>query len=85
VLPGVARTGTGLYTITWPTTVTDQLAVVRSVNLVAVFSAQVMPSSGPFWHCDAVVATANTVTVRTGNAAGSLTNASSVPVVVVVR
>lgn len=33
IAPTVARTGTGAYTVTWPTTVTDARGVVRSLNL----------------------------------------------------
>lgn len=33
VKPTVARTGTGVYTVTWPTTVTDELGTSHTVNL----------------------------------------------------
>jgi hypothetical protein len=35
VKPVVARTGVGVYTVTWPTTVADELSVTHTVSLAA--------------------------------------------------
>lgn len=68
VKPTDARTGTGVYTFTWPATVTDALGVVHSVNLRRCWWN--VEGTTPYM-LTATVTSPNVVTVRVFNAAGS--------------
>lgn len=69
VKPVTARTSTGLFTLTWPTSVTDELGVSHSVNLRR---AHATWEGATLFSVNATVTAPNVVTVRVWNAAGSL-------------
>ena len=63
----LARTGTGVYTLTWPSTVTDELGVSHALNLrwaTASFENQAAFAS-------AEVTAVNVVTIRLFNTGGA--------------
>lgn len=71
VKPAVSRLGEGVWQITWPTTVNDELTPedealgggeTHTVNIRAAI-AQATPVGGVLKHASAVVASANTVVV----------------------
>ena len=62
VKPVVARTAEGVWTVTWPTTITDELGETHSVNLARA-CAQV-ECDATLVHVRAKVTAANVVTVR---------------------
>ena len=67
VRPVLARTGTGVYTLTWPSTVTDELGVSHALNLrwaTASFENQAAFAS-------AEVTAVNVVTIRLFNTGGA--------------
>jgi len=69
VAPVLARTGVGIFTITVPATVTDPLGNTHTVNLRdAWVNAR---GAATFLFRDAVVTSANVITVYVGSAAGS--------------
>lgn len=72
VKPTMARTGTGVFTATWPTTVTDDLGVVQTVNLRRAWASF---EGSTLYSVNATVTAANVVTIRVWNAAGSLNDA----------
>lgn len=78
VKPTVARTGSGTYTITWPSTVTDELNEDHTVNLRCVLRPNVEGST--LYHATASVTSSNVVTVYTFNAAGSANDAAGVTI-----
>lgn len=84
VQPTLGNSGTGLYSITWPATVSDQLAISHSVNLVQVISAQVMTTGAPYF-CSAALSSSNSVSIRIHNASASLATPTGLPITIVVR
>ena len=64
----VARVATGQYTVTFPTTVTDELGVVHTLVLRR---AWVNAEGSTFTPCQATVTSSNVITVYTYNAAGA--------------
>lgn len=64
VKPTVAHSATGIYDITWPTDVTDELGETHSVNLRRAV-AQVEQSDGTFRDAHPKVTSANVVRVYT--------------------
>ncbi len=67
VRPTLARTGAGVYTLTWPSTVTDELGATHALNLrfaKACFENQAAIAN-------AEVTAVNVVTVRLWNLAGA--------------
>lgn len=64
VKPTVANAGTGIYDLTWPTTITDELLVDHSVNFRRAHAA-VESSDGTFRAAHAKVTGPNTVRVYT--------------------
>jgi hypothetical protein len=83
VAPVIAHTGTGVFTITWPATVTDALGVVQPMNLRRCW----LGLEGANWAIYTATVTApNQVTVRTWLAPGgplSLDNLTSAYVLTV--
>jgi len=84
--PVLARTGTGVYTVTWPAMVTDQLGNTQSVNLRFALGAgaTVFLSTGYVinYAASANVATVSVFSVPSGAVAADTTG---VPISVVVR
>lgn len=62
VKPVVARSGEGVWTVTWPETITDELGDEHTVDLKRAH-AQV-ECDGTLYHATAKVTAANVVTVR---------------------
>lgn len=67
--PTVAHAATGTYTVTWPATVSDALGVTQAVNFGCVVECAV--DSQFLASAQAVLTSANVVTVYTFNSAGS--------------
>jgi hypothetical protein len=63
VKPTVARTGPGVYTITWPTSVNDELGVAHTVNLRRCWPPNIEGATP--YEATATVTSPNVVTVRT--------------------
>lgn len=80
--PVVANAGTGIYTITWPTTVTDELGETHDVNLVDGW-ANVKGST--LYHVQVDITSPNVATVYVFNAASAPNNAVGVTLAVYVR
>jgi hypothetical protein len=74
VVPVLARTTTGTYTITWPATITDALGVSQSVNFRTAWCNITDLTTG--WDFNCAVTAANVVTVVTRNSTGTLTEAT---------
>jgi hypothetical protein len=72
VKPTVTHLSTGIYVFTWPTTVTDELAVEHTVNLRR---AWVCMETTVAYITAATVFAANVVHVRVFDAAGNLADA----------
>jgi hypothetical protein len=77
--PPAARTGAGVYTITYPTDITDDLGVVRSVNLRGGW-ANVEGST--LYFTQVTVTSPNVLTVYVFNAAGAANDAVGVTIAV---
>ena len=77
--PVPAHSTTGVYTITWPATVTDALGNQHSLNLR---TASASIEGATFGFAQANVTSANVVTVNTANAAGSANDLSGVTILV---
>lgn len=77
VKPTPAHSATGVYTITWPTSINDELDVDYSVNLRHAW-ANVEGSTLYFVQC--TVTAPNVVTVRVFNAAGAADDAVGVTI-----
>lgn len=75
VKPTVARTGTGVFTVTWPSTVTDELAEVHTVNLRRCW-ANVEGATAYF--VTTTVTAANVVTLRVFNSSAAANDAAGV-------
>lgn len=67
VAPVVAKTATGVFTVTWPATVNDVLGVSQSVNLRRAWPSLEGTTPG---FATATVTSPNVVTVRTFNSSG---------------
>lgn len=73
--PIVTRTGTGVYPIEWPTTITDALGNVETVDIRAVkFSV----SGSTAYHVTYTITAPNIITVRVFNASGTANNGAGV-------
>lgn len=64
VKPTVVKAGTGIYDMTWPASVNDELGVAHALNLRRAL-AQVESSDGTFRDAQAKVTSANSVRVYT--------------------
>lgn len=76
VKPVPARTSIGLFTLTFPVSVTDALSVVHTLNLRAGPAPNVMSSTLYFARIVSVVA--NVVTFQVWNSAGALNDAAGI-------
>lgn len=74
VIPVVSRNSTGNYTVTFPSTVTDPLGVVQSINLIA---GQVSLEGTTAGYATITKATPNTFTVCMFNSGGSASDLTS--------
>ena len=82
VKPTPAHTGTGVYTLTWPTTVTDELGESHSVNLV---DGWANVNGSTLYHVQVTITSPNVATVYVFNAAGAANDAVGVTIAVYVR
>ena len=63
--PVVAKLGVGVYTVTWPATVTDALGAVQTLNFRAAIKPSIEYSGvGSLGHANATVTAPNQLTVR---------------------
>jgi hypothetical protein len=65
--PVIAQIATGIYTITWPATVQDELGETHTLNLQAASCS----TEGNWAFCSAAVTSANVVTVFIGTPAAA--------------
>jgi hypothetical protein len=72
VAPTLARTSAGLYTITWPTTVTDQLGTVHTLNFRGSWTN--VRDLSATWNDNSNITSANVCTVQMRNQAGTATD-----------
>lgn len=79
VKPVVAKTGTGVYTVTFPATVQDELDATHSVNLRRAWAS--VEGTTPYLTT-ATVTSANVVTVRLFTDAGAANNAVATTITV---
>lgn len=82
VAPTPARTSTGLFTLTWPTTVVDPLGVTRTLNLRGAMRPNVRGST--LYHTMADITSANVCTFRIFNTSDALNDAAGVDVDILV-
>jgi|SRR5215210_762124 len=78
-VPVVARTGAGVFTVTWPSLVTDELAVTHALNLRDAWAAA---HGATAVHVQADVTGPAVVTVRVFDMAGAATDAAGTAVTV---
>lgn len=76
VKPATARTGTGVFTITWPETVTDELGEEHSVNLRQVVGVNVEGST--LYFAQATITAPNVVTLYVFNSSAAANDAAGV-------
>lgn len=82
VKPAVTRTGTGVFLITWPTTTNDDVGTAHTTAIRGVQRPNL--ESSTLYHAQAVVTSANTVTVYIFNSGGSANDAVGVTINVAV-
>lgn len=75
--PALVRSTTGVFTITWPTDVEDELGDTHTTNLRAAWAS--VEGATPYQHTETVTA-ANVVTLRMFTAAGVADDADTVTV-----
>ena len=80
--PTIGRTGVGIYTITWPTTVNDELTVSHTLNLQR-SHGQAEGAASYRVQCQAT--SPNVITVWTFNSSGTLVDPTGVTIVVWAR
>lgn len=73
VIPTLGRTGVGVATITFPTTVTDPLGVSHTVNIRAAWANS--RGAGTFFQAECLPSSANVVTVYIATGAGVASDA----------
>lgn len=77
--PTMSRTGTGVFRMTWPATVTDELGGTQTINFrFGIASAE----GGTFAHPQVSVVSANVLQIDVLDAAGAHTDAVGVIIVV---
>lgn len=81
VKPAVARTGTGVFTVTWPATVSDELSVSHSTALRRGWA---VADSATLYHAVVVISAANVATVRVFDASGVASDAVGATITVFV-
>jgi hypothetical protein len=72
-----ARTGTGVWTLTWPTSVTDELGVSHAVNLRRAWAS--VEGSTPYL-VTVTPTSSNVLTVRIFNTSGTANDAAGVTI-----
>jgi hypothetical protein len=82
VKPVVAHSATGVYTITWPTTVTDELLEDHSVNLADGWGNT---NGATLCYVQVTITAPNVATVYTFNAGGAANDCAGVTFAVFVR
>jgi hypothetical protein len=82
VPPTPTRTGTGVFKLTWPATVTDALGVVHDVDFVYATAAI---EGATFGFVQARVSNANEVTINVADHTGAVADLSGTTIVVLVR
>jgi hypothetical protein len=82
VKPTVAHSATGIYTITWPTTVTDELGEEHTVSLATGWANT---EGSTLYHVQVTITSSNVATVYVFNAAGAASDAAGVTFAVFVR
>lgn len=65
VAPTLSRSATGVFLITWPATVTDELGVTHTVNLRSARVGEVRGATA--YHCQVEVTAANVAQLRVWN------------------
>jgi hypothetical protein len=78
VAPVVTQSATGIYLITWPTTVDDELGDPHTLNIVMPLQPVTIDTTLSAAKVSAF--TANTMTVRTFNAAGAANALNAIPI-----
>lgn len=79
VKPTMARTGAGIFTATWATTITDELGETQSVSLRR---AHGWAEGAVHYSVQARVTAANVVTINVADMAGTASDAVGVTIVV---
>jgi hypothetical protein len=82
VKPVVAHSATGVFTITWPSTITDELGEEHSVNLV---DGWPNVNGSTLYHAQVTITAPNVATVYVFNSAGAANDAVGVTIAVFVR
>lgn len=82
VKPTVARTGAGVYTITWPTSVTDELDTSHTISLVTGWANV---EGATLYHAQVTISSSNVATVRVFDSAAAANDAAGVTIAVFVR
>jgi hypothetical protein len=77
VQPTPARVSTGVFTLTWPSTIVDENGGTHTVNLRRAFA---QPEGATLYNAQALVTAPNIVTVYTFTAAGSANDIAGVTV-----
>lgn len=75
IKPNFVHAGTGVFSFTFPTSITDALGEVHDISFTDGLTN--FTGSTPY-VCNVTVDTANTITVRVWSVAGSLTNPAGV-------
>lgn len=83
VAPTLTRSSTGVFTIAWPTTITDETSVQQAVSLLAIDSV-VVEGTVPYL-VTARVLTASIAELRVFTPAGALTDAAGTTIMVAVK
>jgi len=78
--PTLARTGTGVFTITWPASVNDELGVTHATSLRA---ASAVARGSVAYHAQTSITAANVVTVYVFDMSGAANDAVGVTLDVV--
>lgn len=78
VLPVVTKGGTGIYVVTWPTTITDELGNSQSVVLRTADAS--VEGSTPYWTPQCSMTSANVVTVYTFNTSAAANDLAGVTI-----
>jgi hypothetical protein len=78
VLPTVTQSATGIYLVTWPATIEDEIGVTRTLNIRYPHEPSTIDTTLSAAKVSAY--TANTMTVRTFNAAGTANALNGIPI-----
>lgn len=78
VTPTIVQNPAGTYTITWPATVDDELGVTRTLNIRRPFEPTTIDAA--LSRAKVSAKTANTLTIKTTNAAGSANSLNGIEI-----